>query len=92
MTKKATVILTGAGSVIPWNAPNTWEITKALLNDRTFRSYTGQPVGDWIYHKLTGLYHKDKQSVNFETIINSLEYLITFFLQSIEKVLLNIKT
>lgn len=79
MIQNPTVILSGAGSVIPWKAQSTWDITEVLLKDRTFRSFTGQPIGDWIYHKLIGLYHKDKQSVSFETILNSLEYLITFF-------------
>ncbi|MCF8428447.1 MAG: hypothetical protein K9I36_17060, partial [Bacteroidia bacterium] len=79
MTGNRTIILTGAGAVIPWGAPTTKDITQTLLSDRTFRSYTGQPIGSWIYHKLIGLYHRDPESVNFETIINAIEYLITFF-------------
>lgn len=76
---KPTIILTGAGAVIPWGAPKTIEITHELLNDETFKSTTGQPLADWIFQKLTGFYHKDPQTVNFETVINSIEYFNTFF-------------
>lgn len=79
MNNNRTIILTGAGAAIPWGAPTTSDITKVLLADRTFKSYTGQPVGDWLHHKLTGLYHKDPETVNFETIVNALDYLLTFF-------------
>jgi hypothetical protein len=79
MKKDRTIIFTGAGAAIPWGAPKTEDITKAILSDRTFRSYTGQPIGEWLCHRLKGLYHKDPETINFETIINSLEYLVTFF-------------
>lgn len=79
MEKNQTILLTGAGAAIPWGAPSTPQITQKLISDKTFKSYTGQPIGDWLNHKLTGLYHKDPEIVNFETIINAIEYLITFY-------------
>lgn len=79
MNDKRTIIIAGAGAAIPWGAPTTADITKTLLSDKTFRSYTGQPIGDWLNHQLTGLYHRDPDTVNFETIINAVEYLATFF-------------
>ena len=79
MTNNRTVILTGSGAAIPWGAPKTSDITDAFLTDRTFRSDTGQPLAAWIYHKLIGFYHIDPETVTFETIINALDYLNTFF-------------
>lgn len=79
MGTKNTVILVGAGSMIPWKAPTTSHITDKIKKDRTFISTKEQPLGDWIYHQLKGLYHKDSNTINFETIINSLEYLATFY-------------
>ena len=79
MNIKKTIVLTGAGAAIPWGAPTTKKITDTLLLDLTFRSYTGQSIGSWLHHKLIGLYHRDPATVNFETIINALEYLITFY-------------
>ena len=79
MTTNRTVILTGAGAAIPWGAPKTSDITDTFLTDTTFRSDTGQPLAAWIYHKLIGFYHVDPETVTFETIINALDYLSTFF-------------
>ena len=72
------VMLIGAGGMIPWGAPTTNKLTEIIRTDRSFKTYTGQPAGDWFYNKLAGLYHKDTQSINFETILNSIEYLTTF--------------
>lgn len=74
-----TVILLGAGSVVPWGAPSTYDITNQIKSDITFKSYTGKPIGLWLYDKLSSHYYKDIESITFETIINSLEYLTTFF-------------
>jgi len=59
VNERGTIVLAGAGFVIPWGAPTTSDITKNLLSDLTFRSYTGQSVGDWLHHRLQGLYHND---------------------------------
>ncbi|MFZ6050641.1 hypothetical protein [Halocola ammonii] len=73
------VLLLGAGAVIDWGAPSTSQITDEIIADSTFRSYQDQPLGEWINHKLAGLYSRDPESINFETIANSIEYLSTFF-------------
>lgn len=86
MNNNKTIIFTGAGASIPWGAPTTWKITEKLISDRTFRSYTGQPIGNWIYHKLIGLYHKDPNTVNFETIINSIEFFLRYIKEKCLKV------
>jgi hypothetical protein len=77
---KKTIILSGAGAVVPWGAPSTKEITEEIISDNLFISDTGQTIGEWIYHKLLGFYHQDKDLVTFETILNAIEYLNTFFL------------
>lgn len=76
---KKTVLFTGAGAVVPWGARKTWEITELIRQDRVYRSIRDQPLGDWLYEMLAAHYHQDKDSVNFETILNALEYLITFY-------------
>jgi hypothetical protein len=79
MSNNRTIILSGAGAAIPWGAPTTKSITDIILSDKAYISDTGQPIGSWLHHKLIGLYHRDPETVNFETIINAVEYLITFF-------------
>lgn len=79
MSTKNTVTLAGAGATSPWNGPTTCQITRKIKEDRTFISIREQPLGDWIYHQLKGLYYNDSNTINFETIINSLEYLSTFY-------------
>src|SRR5437762_1865903 len=73
------VILTGAGGAVPWNAPKTTEITQKICQDKTFSSRTGQPIGLWFLNKLQNFYHRDPESVNFETMLNSVDWLCSFY-------------
>lgn len=79
MNKNKMVILTGAGAVIPWGSPTTNDITEKLKQDTTFRAVNGEPAGKYLYEKLTSFYNRDHESVNFETIINYIEILFSFF-------------
>jgi hypothetical protein len=76
---KRIVILTGAGTPIAWNAPTTKRLTDIICENDTFRSRTGQPIGDWFRDRLRTYYHKDKDSVNFETILYALETLSSYY-------------
>jgi hypothetical protein len=74
-----TVVLIGAGAVIPWGAASTTDITKKLCLDTTFRTLSGMSVGAWLCEKLRLHYYLKPETVNFETIINAIEYLATFY-------------
>jgi|GEM_PF-3273346 len=76
---KKVVVLTGAGFATIWNAPSTSKLTNIIREDKLFHSYTDQSLGDWIYHKLSGFYHHDVASINFETVLNYIENLHSFF-------------
>lgn len=77
--EKSIVVLTGAGASIPWNGPTTYSITQRICQDKTFISRTGQPLGLWFLNKLQSFYHKDPERVNFETILNSIDWLCSFY-------------
>lgn len=76
---KKPLLLTGAGFATIWNAPSTADITTYIRNAPAFKTITEQPVGDWFYHKLCNVYHQDKDSVNFELILNYVENLYGYF-------------
>lgn len=73
------MLFTGAGAIVPWGAKRTQQITDMICEDKVFKSKGGQSLGHWLYEKLKGYYNRDPESVNFETIFNALEYLITFY-------------
>jgi hypothetical protein len=77
--RKSVVILTGAGAAIPWNAPTTQKITQKICQDKTFATRTGQPLALWFLNKLQNFYHRDPECVNFETILNSIDWLCSFY-------------
>lgn len=77
--KSKVIILNGAGAAIPWGAPSTNQITNKICQDNLFKSRTGQPLGDWIYQKLKQFYHFDPESVNFETILNAVDWLCSYY-------------
>ncbi|MBW8051332.1 MAG: hypothetical protein FVQ77_13535 [Cytophagales bacterium] len=77
--KKRLLILTGAGAVIDWGANTTPQITDAIINDDAFKTITEKSFGKYIYEKLISFYHKQPELVNFETILNYIENLHTFF-------------
>lgn len=80
MTKQPSVtILTGAGSVLHWGAPTTWQITEKIIHDREFLTISRRPVGEYLYNALTGFYARDPGSVNFETIVHLIEVLIDYY-------------
>ena len=76
---KRPLLLTGAGFATIWGAPSTSDITSYIRTATVFNTITGQPVGDWFYHKLCNVYHQDQGSVNFELIMNYVENLHSYF-------------
>lgn len=66
-----TTILTGAGAVIDWGGPKTEEMTDILREDDTFKTKSGELVGEFLYQRLC----KKNVSVeiNFEHIVNLVE-------------------
>ena len=78
MSKKRTVILFGAGAVIDWGGPKTPDIT-ALIRNSGFWAKDGKTrITEFIYQKLleSGF---SADEVNFETIFNVLEELISYY-------------
>ncbi|MDD3033056.1 MAG: SIR2 family protein [Bacteroidales bacterium] len=74
------VILTGAGAVIPWGAPNTDKLTEILRKDSTFINDRRESIGEYIYSLL--LSQKEKRrgyhTPNFETMLHFVELLFEY--------------
>ncbi|EAZ79511.1 hypothetical protein [Algoriphagus machipongonensis] len=78
MNRKRTVILFGAGAVIDWGGPKTPDIT-ALIRNNGFWTKDGKTrITEFIYQKLLESGFSDDE-VNFETILNVLEELISYY-------------
>lgn len=75
---KKITILSGAGSVIPWDAPTTADITNSLISDHEFTTLSGKPVGEYIYDLLCSYYYRNKSIINFENIVNVIEDLYNY--------------
>lgn len=75
---KKIVILTGAGAVIPWNAPSTDKITQRILNDNSLNA-KNKPLGLYLFEKLSPYYYADPQNINFEFIIDLIEVFLDYY-------------
>ena len=73
------VILTGAGSAIPWDGPKSKFLTDKIILDNTFNAKDGKTLGKWIYDKMIEFYNKNPDSINFETILNAISTLDSYF-------------
>lgn len=78
MGKKRTVILFGAGAVIDWGGPKTDEITTLIRNSGFWAKDGKTRITEFIYQRLleSGF---SADEVNFETIFNVLEELISYY-------------
>lgn len=72
-----TVILFGAGAVIPWGGPPTPELTKILINCGFKTKHGDEYITRFIYNELLQSGFTEGQ-VNFETVINVIEELIVY--------------
>lgn len=75
MLKK--VFLFGAGAVIPWGGPTTYELTDLVRNSGFTVCNSDITISEFIYRKLIEAGYTNDE-VNFETIINVLEELIIY--------------
>lgn len=77
---KRSVIITGAGAVIPWGAPRTDELTSLLRKDLTFINDKGEPIGEYLYTILDTRLGKESRfsRPNFETILYLIEKIYEF--------------
>ena len=46
------VILTGAGSAIPWDGPKSKFLTDKIILDNTFKAKDGRTLGKWIHDRI----------------------------------------
>jgi hypothetical protein len=105
MKKNRTVVLFGAGAVIDWNGPKTYELTKLIRESGFYCTDNETRITEFIFQELVKNGY-DEKDINFETIINVIEELIiyyssfeknkktpslhkTFFYSSFEEILLN---
>ncbi len=80
---KRAVILLGAGGPRGWGAPLTTAITKKLFEDQNYKTKSGENLAKYIYKYLKKDYKEeeiDESSINFETIINTLENIQDYYI------------
>ena len=80
--KKKAVIILGAGAVKAWDAPLTNELTDKIKIDRDFLTLSGIPLGQYVCDKLVEFYRGSSYGINFETIINTLESIIGYYMNN----------
>ncbi|CAN5550795.1 hypothetical protein BH11BAC2_BH11BAC2_12380 [soil metagenome] len=76
---KRAVIVLGAGAPNAWGASLTSEITELILQDKNYKTKSGIPLAKFIYDNLAK-YYNSTSSINFETIINSLETIQNYYM------------
>lgn len=80
MDKKRTMILFGAGALIPWGGPETSYLTEIVKKNSAteFVCEDGQTkIIEYIYNALKNSGYKDEE-INFETLINVIEEFIIY--------------
>jgi len=78
MIKKRTVLLLGAGAVIDWNGPKTWELTKLIRESGFYCNDNTTRITEFVFQSLIKKGYEEKD-INFETIINVLEELLIYY-------------
>lgn len=77
---KKVVIILGAGAVKAWDALLTPELTNLILKDNTFLTKSGVPLAQFVHDRLTEFYRGSTSEINFETILNSLEAIQSYYM------------
>ena len=77
MKRNRSVIITGAGAVIPWNANTTTELTEILKSDTCFVNDKEERIGQYLFDLLSSK-TPNRNSPNIETILNFIEELYQF--------------
>jgi hypothetical protein len=78
MIKKRTVLLLGAGAVIDWHGPKTFELTKLIRESGFYCIDNTTRITEFIFQSLIKNGY-DEKDINFETIINVIEELLIYY-------------
>jgi len=78
MNNKREVFLFGAGAVIDWDGPKTYEITKLIRKSGFPLINSDTKITEFIYQRLLKAGYSESE-INFETIINVIEELMVYF-------------
>lgn len=78
--KQRAVVILGAGAARAWDALLTNELTGLLLKDKSFLTKTGQPLAEFVFKKLKVFHNGYENGINFETIINTLESILNYYM------------
>lgn len=79
MTKRKTLFLFGAGAVIDWDAPFTYDLTEIVRNSGYYTTDNKTRITEFIYQQLKEESKYSDLDINFETIINVIEELIVYY-------------
>lgn len=81
MKNNRSVIITGAGAVLPWGGPSTAELTNLLCKDKVFINNEDQSIGDYLYNILSRKENEREprfNEPNFETILYLIEVIYEY--------------
>ncbi len=81
MNNNRSVIITGAGAVLPWGGPSTVELTNLLCKDKVFINNEDQSIGDYLYNILSRKENEREprfNEPNFETILYLIEVIYEY--------------
>jgi len=80
MENNRSVIITGAGAVLPWGSPSTVELTNLLLNDNVFKNNNNEPIGKYLFDVLNRPDRFDEPiyDPNFETMLYLIEMIYEY--------------
>lgn len=76
MKRRRNVVITGAGAVMPWNAPRTDYLTTLLRDDNVFVNENGDKIGEFLFGALKK--RRRYYEPNFETLLHLIEILFQF--------------
>lgn len=79
MATRKNLILFGAGAVIDWDAPFTYELTDLVRNSGYYTTDNKTRITEFIYQKLNKESQYNESDINFETVINVIEELIIYY-------------
>ena len=80
MIKSKITLLLGAGATKPWGGLLTNEMTKIVLKTpNSLTKISSQPIGFFLQDVLAKYYQCEPNNINFEIILNAIEYLYEFY-------------
>ncbi|HTO14798.1 MAG TPA: hypothetical protein VLZ83_03465 [Edaphocola sp.] len=79
MHRQRNVLLFGAGAVIDWKAPFTYQLTDLVRRSGFLITDNKTTITDFIYKQLKESNNYSDADINFETIINVIEELIVYY-------------